>query len=80
VKASFQANHIDMKPLGDMEATLITLIVGNPEVDFIYRADLDGKKVEVDTREFDKMLGQGAHRSSPQALRLLRTLLSGGNQ
>jgi len=80
VKATFQANHIDMKPLGDMETTIITLIVGNPEVNFIYRTNLDGKRVELDTREFDKMLGQGVHRSSPQALKLLRSLLSGEKQ
>lgn len=36
VKATFGYSHIDRKPFGDMEATLKTLIVGNPEVDFIY--------------------------------------------
>lgn len=80
VKAIFRIGHIDMKPLGDMEATIMALIVGNPEVNFIYRANIDGKKVELDTRELDKMIGQENHRSSPQALKLLRAVLVDGTQ
>ncbi len=34
VKATFQYNHIDRKPMGDMEKTMICLIIGNSEIHF----------------------------------------------
>lgn len=39
VKATFQRSHLDIKPLGDIGATMMTLIAGHPEIDyeFIYR-------------------------------------------
>jgi len=36
VKVAMRHSHIDRKPLGDMAATMITLIEGNPDVDFFY--------------------------------------------
>lgn len=36
VRADFRYGHIDRKPLGDMASTLVTLIVGNPSMDFQY--------------------------------------------
>ncbi len=51
VKATFGYSHIDRKPLGNMKATLTTLIVGNPEVDFIYEHKEDELEYRLDTRE-----------------------------
>jgi len=51
VKAVFNYSHIDRKPLGDIAATLVTLIAGNPEVDFIYEHTNDESKYRMDTRE-----------------------------
>ncbi len=51
VKATFGYSHIDRKPLGNMEATLTTLIAGNPEVDFIYKHKKDESEFRLDTRE-----------------------------
>ncbi len=34
VKAEFQFSHIDRKPLGDIDQTIITLVMGNPDIDF----------------------------------------------
>ena len=36
ISATFQLSHIDRQPMGDMGQTMITLILGNPEIDFIY--------------------------------------------
>jgi hypothetical protein len=41
VKATFIYSHIDRKPLGNMEATLATLITGNREVEFLYKHKKD---------------------------------------
>ena len=36
VRATFQESHIDRKPWGKMSDTLVTLIMGNPDVDFYF--------------------------------------------
>jgi len=51
VLATFGHSHIDRKPLGNMEATLTTLIVGNPEVDFIYEHKKGELEYRLDTKE-----------------------------
>lgn len=37
VKAEFVLGHIDRLPLGDMNATVETLILCNPDINFVYR-------------------------------------------
>jgi hypothetical protein len=51
VTATFRRSHIDRAPLGDVAATLGTLIMGNPQVDFVYVHRLDDKEFRLDTRE-----------------------------
>jgi anti-sigma regulatory factor (Ser/Thr protein kinase) len=54
VEATFRYHHIDRAPLGDMAATVGTLIIGNPGIDFIYAHRIDGKDFFLDTREIRK--------------------------
>jgi signal transduction histidine kinase len=51
IKASFGYSHIDRKPLGNIEETLITLIAGNPETDFVYEHKKDELEYSLDTKE-----------------------------
>jgi anti-sigma regulatory factor (Ser/Thr protein kinase) len=51
VEATFRYNHIDRAPLGDMAATITTLIIGNPGIDFVYSHRIDGNDFSLDTRE-----------------------------
>ena len=51
VEATFRYSHIDRAPLGDMAATITTLIIGNPGIDFIYSHRIDGEEFSLDTRE-----------------------------
>jgi DNA mismatch repair ATPase MutL len=51
VRAVFGYSHIDRKPLGDMAKTLQTLIIGNPEVDFLYEHKKGNRKYRLDTAE-----------------------------
>src|SRR5271169_1300249 len=37
VVAEFKLSHIDRQPLGNIASTLVTLVAGNTDVDFIYR-------------------------------------------
>ncbi len=57
VKAIFQYDHIDRAPLGDMASSVITLIAGNSDVDFVYIHIVDGKNFTMDTRDIRKELG-----------------------
>ncbi|MDB9822489.1 ATP-binding protein [Deltaproteobacteria bacterium] len=50
ISASFQLDHIDMAPVGDMSGSLSCLIMGNSEVDFLYSHEVDGKSFQIDTR------------------------------
>ena len=51
VAATFRHSHIDRAPLGDIAATVTTLIIGNPGIEFVYSHWIDGKDFSLDTRE-----------------------------
>jgi anti-sigma regulatory factor (Ser/Thr protein kinase) len=51
VEATFRYHHIDRAPVGDMAATVGSLIIGNPGIDFIYAHRIDDKNFFMDTRE-----------------------------
>ena len=74
VKASFQTGHIDRKPLGDIGSTMISLILGNPNIDFIYESNLGGDEIEFDTREIRKELGGSIAITDPAVLDLIKGL------
>jgi len=56
VTAVFNKNHIDYTPLGNVTETIVTLIQGHPDTDFIFSHTRDGKSVELDTRELREIL------------------------
>lgn len=58
IKADFQHNHIDRQPLGDIGQTIITLVVGNPEVDFIFEHKRNGHTYCLDTRKIKAQLNE----------------------
>lgn len=57
ITATFRYDHIDRAPMGDMAGTIITLVMGNPDVDFVYHHSIDGRTFSLDTREIRKELG-----------------------
>jgi len=57
VVASFQLDHIDRPPLGDMGETMGVLISGNPEVDFCYHHEVDGQTYSLETQKMREILG-----------------------
>lgn len=50
VKAIFMKNHIDCTPLGDVVATVTTLIQGHPDTDFLFKHSVGEAQVLLDTR------------------------------
>lgn len=57
VRAEFVFSHIDRMPLGDMNATMHTLILMHQDCDFLYRYEYDDRSFTLDTREFREILG-----------------------
>ena len=51
VAVEFKLRHIDRQPLGDIASTLVTLIAGNTDVDFIYRHKHNDREYILDTRD-----------------------------
>ena len=57
VRAVFGLTHIDRMPLGDIAATICSLIQCNPEIDFTYTYRRGESSFTADTREFCAVLG-----------------------
>ena len=50
VSVSFGLDHIDRPPMGDVPGSLFTLVLMNPNVDFLFVYDYDGANFTFDTR------------------------------
>jgi hypothetical protein len=68
---TFQLTHIDLKPWGSMVNTLITLIVGNAEIDFLYHHKKGEFEYTLDTRVVKRGLVD-VPISHPAVINLLR--------
>jgi anti-sigma regulatory factor (Ser/Thr protein kinase) len=71
IKADFQYSHIDRKPLGDIGQTIITIVIGNPEIDLIYMHKKNNQKYSLDTRKIKAQLKE-APLNSPAGIRMIR--------
>ena len=71
VTAEFQLGHIDRIPMGNLQSTMMTLIAGNPDVDFLFDYSRDGESFSLDTGEIRSQL-EGVPINHPQILRRLR--------
>ena len=74
VTAVFYKKHLDFTPLGDVISTVVSLVQGSPEVDFLFVHELGEKRVELDTRDIREVLGD-VPLSSPDVLVWIRESL-----
>ncbi len=77
-QAAFQLGHIDRPPLGDLIGTLLCVIVGNPQVDLVYRHRVADREFALDTREFREILGPEVPLSDPEILAFVRNTITEG--
>ena len=56
VTARFFKNHLDFTPLGDVVSTIVTLIQGHPDTDFLFSHKSEKGEVSLDTRELRAVL------------------------
>ncbi len=57
VRATFHTDHIDCMPLGDVTATLVTLIQGHPQQELAFSHHTGTGTVTLDTRQLRTVLG-----------------------
>lgn len=57
VRATFELNHIDRAPLGNLKMTLLGAILSYRGCDIHYRHWVDGREFELDTAEVRELLG-----------------------
>lgn len=72
VTAFFYKNHLDFTPLGDVISTVVSLVQGSPDVDFLFVHELPDRTVEIDTRMLREVLGGDVPLSDPEVLMWIR--------
>ena len=77
VAIEFQQSHIDRMPLGNLASTILTLVVGSPEVHWIFTYTVDGQTFEFDDQPVKETL-DGVPLSDPSILVFLRDMLETG--
>lgn len=77
LEAVFGLRHLDRQPLGDVAASLVSLIAGNPDVDFVYRHRHDAAEYVLDTREIRREL-DGVPMNHNEVLKLIRDNVAEG--
>jgi anti-sigma regulatory factor (Ser/Thr protein kinase) len=74
LSVTFRWSHVDRPPVGSMADTLLTLIAGHPDRDFVYEERHDDEVFRFDTREVKSDL-DGVPIAAPAALEAVKDLL-----
>ncbi|MDK2784343.1 MAG: hypothetical protein PWQ41_668 [Bacillota bacterium] len=74
VTATFRLQHWDRPPLGDVPATLVTVLAGAPKLDLTYRHTVDGRTFTFRAWEVQRELG-GVPINDPKVLTFLKRYL-----
>lgn len=71
-------SHWDRPPLGDMPGTMVALLVGNPDLDLIYRHVFNGEEFTLDTSDIREAIGPNLRLNDMEILEWIRDYLSEG--
>jgi hypothetical protein len=77
VRVEFQHSHIDRMPLGNLASTLITLLIGSPDVHWLFEYTVDEQTFSFDSQPFMEALS-GLSITDPDVLGYLRQTLEAG--
>lgn len=75
VKAVFKLSHIDRMPLGDISATIHTLVVFHQEIRFVYTYTYNTAGFVLDTAELKEILGGGVSFQEPEVSGFIKDFL-----
>ena len=68
VIATFNTDHIDFVPLGDIMGTVVTLVMCNPDMNFEYKHSIDNREMLFSTEKIRLMLGGEVSLAEPEIL------------
>ena len=71
VTARFQHDHIDRKPMGDIEKTMTVLIVSHPDIDFIFEHKKGNSSYTLDTADLKGQL-DGIPINNPEVIKFIK--------
>lgn len=77
VVVEFQHSHIDRMPLGNLESTILTLLIGSPEVRWIFHYTAGDQTFEFDSQPIIETL-DGIPLTDPAILAYLREMIRDG--
>jgi len=75
VRAIFQYHHIDRAPVGDMETTLMVLLVSHPDLDIRFKHCVESEAFELNAHV---LRAAGANPAAPDGLAALRKAIRKG--
>jgi len=77
IKVTFQHSHIDRMPLGDLAETWETLLLGSPEVNWVFHYQVNDEIFFMDDLELKREL-DGISITEPGVMRIIRKMISDG--
>lgn len=77
VRSTFQLSHIDRVPLGNLEKTLMTLCIGNPEIDFSFSYSKGEQEFDFDISKIREQL-DGVPLCHPEVIKAMRSMIREG--
>jgi hypothetical protein len=77
IQVTFQYSHIDRMPLGDLAETWLTLLLGSPEVNWVFHYQVDDEIFFMDDLELKREL-DGISLTEPGVIRIIRELIRDG--
>lgn len=77
VEVDFQRSHIDRMPLGNLANTILSLVIGSPEIHWKFRYIVDEARFEFDDKPIKEQL-DGISLSQPDIISFIREYLQEG--
>ena len=68
VRASFRMDHLDCVPVGDYASSIMTLIQGSPDIDFLFEYLRPEGDITLDTAQIREILGPEIPLNTPDVL------------
>jgi hypothetical protein len=77
IQVTFQYSHIDRMPLGDLAETWLALLLGSPEVNWVFHYQVDDELFFMDDLELKREL-DGISFTEPGVIHIIRELIRDG--
>ncbi len=78
IKATYRISHLDRPPLGNMAETMLSLIICNQTIRFVFDYHVDERQFYLDTDEIHQALGADIPFDQPDVLAWIRDYLKEG--